>query len=227
MEAINTMNDQIKIMLVEDNQEYSEVIKLAISRRDGMELTAAFTTAEIALRSLRSEEYISPHIILLDLRLPGMGGLEALPYFKEMTPEAKIIILSQSDAESDISEAISKGASGYLLKSSTIAQIKDGIRAVAEGGVILDPTVAKFVLQEYKSNRPILSVNKALSNRELEVLGLLAEGKVKKEIGDTLSISYGTVDTHIRRVYQKLDVNNAAGAVSMAFRMGILLASEE
>ena len=220
------MKNNIKIMLVEDNKEYSEVIKLAISRRDEMEITEAFITAEIALRSLRSEEYVSPDIILLDLRLPGMSGLKALPLFREAIPEAKIIILSQSDAEADVFSAISLGASGYLLKSSTISQIKDGIQAVAEGGASLDPTVAKYVLQNFKSQYSSSKSDPSLSARELEVLELLGDGLLKKEIGDKLSISYATVDTHIRRIYQKLHVNNAAGAINTAFRMGILSPSD-
>lgn len=220
------MKNNIKIMLVEDNQEYSEVIKLAISRSDEMELTQSFITAEIALRSLQAKEQ-SPDIILLDLRLPGMSGLEALPFFRKAISEAKIIILSQSGAEADVISAISNGASGYLLKSSTIAQIKDGIQAVAEGGASLGPTVAKYVLQNYQSNQPSLTIHKTLSIREQEILEFIAKGMLKKQIGVTLNISYSTVDSHIRRIYQKLDANNAAGAITKAFRMGILSLSDE
>lgn len=215
------MEKPIKVMLVEDNREYRDVIDLALSRDQDLELMSEFVTAEIALRSVQGNQPKLPDVVLLDLRLPGMGGLEALPYFIESIPNAKVIILTQSDKEEDVLKAISLGAAGYLLKSSTINEIKDGIRLVAAGGASLDHAVAKFVLNTLKAKLPQEEIAAALSERELEVLVLLSDGLVKKEICDQLGIGYATVDTHVRHIYEKLNVRNAPSAVSKAFRLGL------
>lgn len=216
------MNRPISLMLVEDNREYREVIRLAIKRDEGIELNSEFGTAEIALRSVQDASVGEhPDIVLLDLRLPGMGGLDALPYFKRILPDAKIIILTQSDKEADVLRAIALGAAGYLLKSSTVTQIKEGIQTVVDGGASLDPGVAKFLLKSLQSRLPKVEIDKVLSERELEILGLLGEGLVKKEIGEKLGISYPTVDSHVRHIYEKLNVRNAPSAISAAHRLGI------
>ncbi|MDQ8207359.1 response regulator transcription factor [Coraliomargarita sp. SDUM461003] len=215
------MKEPIKIMLVEDNREYRDVIDLAMSREEDLELVSEFVTAEIALRSVQGNAPKLPDVVLLDLRLPGMSGLEVLPYFTQAMPRAKVIILTQSDSEEDVLKAISLGASGYLLKSSTITEIKDGIRLVVNGGASLDPSVAKFVLKTLQAKLPTEELNAALSGREQEVLVLISEGLMKKEICDRLGIGYATVDTHVRHIYEKLDVKNAPAAVTKAFRLGL------
>ncbi|NNC88566.1 MAG: response regulator transcription factor [Akkermansiaceae bacterium] len=216
------MSNPVTVMLVEDNREYREVIRLALRRDENIELASEFGTAEIALRSLQDRSQSgAPDIILLDLRLPGMTGLEALPEFAKVLPEARIIILTQSDSEADVLRAIALGAAGYLLKSSTVAEIKDGIRTVIDGGASLDPGVAKFLLKTLQSRLPKAEAEKVLSEREVEILILLGEGLVKKEIGDRLGISYPTVDSHVRHIYEKLDVHNAPSAISAAHRLGI------
>ncbi len=210
-------------MLVEDNPEYRHVIEIALKRDPGMELVSKIGTAERALAVLQDmSTRTPPDLILLDLNLPGMNGLEAIPLFKEYAPETEIIILTQSDKEADILCAISQGISGYLLKSATIKEIKDGIQTVMDGGSSLDPNVARFILNTAKTKLSKQAQGKSLSNRELEILTLLAEGLVKKEIAARLSISSHTVITHIRRIYEKLNATNAPSAVNKAYRMGIL-----
>lgn len=138
-----------------------------------------YGTAEIALRSLQSLSAPCPDIILLDLRLPGMSGLDSLRYFPEYASEAKVVILTQSDQEADVLRAILLGASGYLLKSARVKEIVDGIRLVHGGGATLDPSVAKFLLQNLQSRLPRENLDIGLSDRELEILKLLSEGLVK------------------------------------------------
>lgn len=215
------MKKTIQIMLVEDNREYRDVIDLALSRDEDLELMCEFVTAEIALRSVQGNAPKLPDVVLLDLRLPGMGGLEALPHFVQSMPNAKVVILSQSDNEADVLKAISLGAAGYLLKSSTITEIKDGIRLVSKGGASLDPSIAKLVLNTLKAKLPQEELQAALSEREQEVLVLLSEGLLKKEICEQLGIGYATVDTHVRHIYEKLNVRNAPAAVTKAFRLGL------
>ena len=208
-------------MLVEDNKDYREVVNLAIEEEEDLEILDQYGTTEIALRDLQSLEKPRPNIILLDLRLPGMGGLDSIRYFKEYAPKAKIVILTQSDQEADVLRAILLGASGYLLKSARVKEIVDGIRLVHRGGATLDPSVAKFLLQNLQSRLPQENLDIGLSDREMEILKLLSEGLVKKQIAQKLSIGYATVDTHVGHIYEKLHVNNAPSAVGKAYKLGL------
>ena len=215
------MNSKIRIVLVEDNKEYSEVIRLVLEGLSDMELTGQFGTSEFALRTLRAASPPAPNIILLDLRLPGRSGLDSLSDFRHCVPDAKIIVLTQSDREQDILRAISLGASGYLLKSAKLDQITSAIRTVATGGSSLGSDVARFILEALQSKFSKDVEEPFLTERELEILSLLADGLVKKEIAKRLDIGYTTVDTHVGRIYTKLDVTNAPSAVHKAHLLRI------
>jgi DNA-binding NarL/FixJ family response regulator len=139
----------IRIMVVEDNVDYRTVIALAIDDAPDMKLIGLFGTTEIALRTLETtRESEKPDILLLDLRLPGISGLDAIPLIHVAAPATRIIILSQSDEPSDIVRAISAGVSGYLLKSARLKEITEAIRTVSQGGGSLDKNVAQFILQK-------------------------------------------------------------------------------
>ncbi len=212
-----------RVMLIEDNAEYREVIKLALEDHPEIELTQCHGTAETALRSLYTTSAAArPQLILLDLNLPGMSGLEALPRFRRELPATRIMILTQSDSEADVLRAISRGASGYLLKSASLQQITDGIRDVMDDGASLDKGVAQFILHTLQQKLPKKDLKNLLSERELEVLTLISEGLVKKEIADQLKIGYTTVDTHVGHIYEKLGVRNAPAAVAKAFKLGLI-----
>lgn len=215
------MNKTIRIMLVEDNRAYRTVIEHALEVEADIELVSQFGTPEIALRSLEDRNAPAPDLILLDLRLPGMDGLEALPWFHSALPKAKVIILTQSDSEADILKAIKLGAAGYLLKSSRADQLTDGIRNVMAGGASLDSGVARLVLDTLQTTIPHNKPQALLSKRQLEILTLLAEGLAKKEIADRLKISYSTVDTHVANIYEKLEAVNAPAAVNRAHKLGL------
>ena len=210
-------------MLVEDNRDYRSVIEHALEVEPDIELVSQFSTPEIALRSLEDHKTRKvADLILLDLRLPGMDGLEALPWFLKALPDAKVIILTQSDAEADVLQAIKLGAAGYLLKSTRADQLIDGIRNVMSGGASLEAGVARLIIETLQTKLPDNKPEQLLSKRELEILTLLAEGLVKKEICNQLKISYSTVDTHVAHIYNKLDTSNAPAAISKAYRKGIL-----
>jgi DNA-binding NarL/FixJ family response regulator len=216
------MKKNIRIMLVEDNRDYRSVIEHALEVEPDIELVSQFGTPEIALRSLEQRDGNLPDLILLDLRLPGMDGLEALPWFQKALPDAKVIILTQSDAEADVLKAIKLGASGYLLKSSRANQLTDGIRSVMAGGASLETGVARVIIETLQTKLPDSEPKELLSKREFEILTLLAEGLVKKKICEQLNLSYSTVDTHVAHIYNKLNASNAPAAVSQAYRKGIL-----
>lgn len=212
-----------QIMLVEDHAAYREVIARILKREASMELSSEFSSAEFALRELEnSKDKKKPDLILLDLNLSGMSGLEAIPWFKQYSPDSKIIILTQSDASADILKAIQAGAAGYLLKSSRADQISEGLRTVLDGGAVLDTKLAHFILDTMKSKLPKETLPIALSEREMEILKLIADGMAKKVIAAELGIRETTIIYHTKHIYQKLDAVNAPAAISKAYRAGIL-----
>jgi hypothetical protein len=214
----------LNILLIEDSPQYRRVIELGLSRDPQFKLLLATGTAERALDVLSriGEGEDHPDLILLDLNLPGMSGLAAIPRLLETAPTVKILVLTQSNKEADVVAAITAGASGYLLKSADIKQVKESIQIVLEGGAALDTKVAHCILQTFRERHPVTEKAHHISDRELEILKLLAEGLVKKEIAERLQISSFTVAAHVRNIYTKLQVVNAPAAVTQAFRKGLL-----
>ncbi|MDF7825988.1 response regulator transcription factor [Pontiellaceae bacterium B12227] len=214
------MKRKINVMLVEDHPEYRESVELVLSTTEDIVLAHQFGTADQGLHFLEQDLPDNiPDIMLLDLNLPGLNGIEALPLLKKLSPKTPIIVLTQSDRESDVLAAISAGASGYLLKASTGDQLIAGIRTVLKGGAPIDPKVARYMLN-ILCDEP-RNTDNTLSERELSVLTLLGEGLVKKEIAARLDISTHTVDNYMRRIYEKLQVPNAAAAISKAYKVGL------
>lgn len=219
----------IKIMIIEDNTAYRKAIKLALTKTDNMEVCQEFGTAAIALQKLSKlkskkteKEKDLPELILLDLNLPGTSGLDALPQIKSYLPKAKVIILTQSDMQQDVLRAIELGASGYLLKSSSIPTLLEGIQTVHNGGATLDSGLASLIISSLKKNKSDKTPTVELSKREIEVINLIAEGLVQKQIAEHLGISVHTVNEYIANIYKKLNVHNAPAAVAKAYKSGIL-----
>ncbi len=216
------MKKLIRITIVEDHRGYRDTIAIALEQHDRMKLENEFGTAEIALRALQNTDSSQqPDIILLDLNLPGMSGLEALPWIKQYAPKSEVIILTQSGNAADVSRAISEGAAGYLLKSATFKEIMEGIETVMEGGATLDPEVARYIINLLQGQSMPTPPERTLSERELEVLELIGEGFAKKEIASQLKISVTTVAYHVQHIYQKLEVPNAPAAINRAHRLGL------
>jgi len=150
-----------------------------------------------------------------------MDGLDALPHFLSAAPQAKIIVLTQSDNEADVLRAISLGASGYLLKSATANEIIEGIRTVMAGGAALDAGVARFLLHALRTRSQKVQSELLLTARQMEILTLLGEGLLKKEIAERLNLSFATVDEHIGCIYTRLGVHNAPAAINKAHLLGL------
>ena len=218
------MSEPINIILVEDHLGYRTTLIRALKQAAQIKHIHEYSTAEVALRELEkipSDQ--TPDLLLLDLNLPGMSGLQSIQWFRKYAPKLNIIVLTQSSVEGDILEAMAAGASGYLLKSATISQITDAIESVQSGGASIDPKIAKYILKhlnEHTSHK--VTLVKPLSERELQILTLLANGNARKEISSQLNISLNTVAYHIDHIYEKLNVENAPAAIAQGFRSGLL-----
>jgi DNA-binding NarL/FixJ family response regulator len=206
------------IWLVEDNAIFANSVRRVVEGFDDMECTGCFNSVEQAFEALSTAA--PPQVILLDVQLPGLDGISALATFRARAPQARVIILTVFDDADKIFRAVCAGASGYVLKSAGIAAIGDAIRQVIQGGAPMTPAVARKVLDAFATIDPTPSEENDynLTPREREILRLLADGLVKKEIGDAIGISGHTVSTHLQRVYEKLHVSTNTGAVAKALR---------
>ncbi|CAA6676327.1 MULTISPECIES: response regulator transcription factor [unclassified Lentimonas] len=217
------MQNNIHIMLIEDNVAYRKGIACALDDESDITLTSQFGTAEIALRTLQNATGVDvPDLILLDLNLPSMSGLDSITWIKQYSPNTKILILTQSNMEADILCAIQRGADGYLLKSTSVEDLITGIHEVMNGGASIDPGLARVILNTLKKKLPTSTTTITLSQREHEVLALIGDGLLKKQVADQLDVSQRTIATHLEHIYKKLQVQNAPSAISKAYKLGIL-----
>lgn len=216
------MKNDTEIWLVEDNEIFATGVQRAIDRMEGMKCGGKYKSVEQAFAALESGK--KPNVILLDVQLPGMDGISALSHFKKMAPSVLCVILTVFDDADKIFRAVCAGASGYILKSSSANQIAEAITQVMDGGAPMTPEVARKVLDVFSANAREVGTEDVAENdydvtpRQLDILRLMADGLVKKEIADALGISVNTVSTHMQRVYEKLHVTTNTGAVAKALR---------
>ena len=212
----------IRVWLVEDNAMFSMGVHRVVNSLEGMVCDGNFTTVEAAFAALGAA--VPPDVILLDVQLPGMDGINALAVFRELAPDARIVILTVFDDADKIFRAVCAGASGYVLKSAGIDQIGQTIEQVMTGGAPMTPEVARKVLDAFATMEPGQKCldDYDLTLREREILRLMADGLLKKEIAEHLNLSVHTVSTHLRRVYGKLHVQTNTGAVAKALREKII-----
>jgi DNA-binding NarL/FixJ family response regulator len=205
----------INVWLVEDNETYRGAIARTLDHASGLRCTGAFGSCEDALLRLRDDH--PPEVILLDIGLPGLSGLDGIQQFKALSPAIHIIILTVFEDTDKIFRAICAGASGYLLKASPADKIAQAIREVLGGGAPMTPQIARSVLNLF-ARMAGPPPEQGLSQREKETLEFLVQGLTTKEIADRLQLSIHTVDTHLRNIYRKLHVHSRAGAVAKAFQ---------
>lgn len=210
----------VKVWLIEDNGPYRRTVSRLINKLEGMTCAGEFGSAEECFRKIIAGERAD--IILLDVGLPGMNGLDAIRHIRREVPECRIVILSAFEDDDKIMRAICAGASGYLLKSADQATITAAIQDVLTGGAPINPRIAKRVLELFADMAPPEGKDYGLTPRERQILERMVDGRIKKEIASDLDMNYHTVDAHIRSIYSKLEVHTRAGAVAKALKENLL-----
>jgi len=207
------------IWLVEDHSAFRKAIERALNSPAGGHSARGFDHCEDALSALKKEE--APDVILLDVGLPGMSGIEGIPLLKEHAPEACILILTVFEDDEKIFNAICAGASGYLLKNEPLSTVKSAISQAIAGGAPMTPRIASRVLSMFSKMAPSKH-DYGLNERETSVLKLMVDGLAKKQIASGLQLNPHTLDYVMRCLYKKLHVQCQSSAVSLAVKHGIV-----
>jgi DNA-binding NarL/FixJ family response regulator len=204
---------KIAVSIIEDDSQARQILSDWIRRAEGFELLSEHGSAEAALLKLPHEK---PAVVLTDINLPGMNGIEAVRKLKSALPDTQFVMLTVYEDADHIFHALTAGASGYLLKQTPRGELLGALRQVHSGGSPMTSNIARKVVQSFQQHRAAPSFSEAedLSPREREVLDLLARGYLYKEIAESLAISLPTVNTYIRRIYEKLHVRSRAQAVA-------------
>jgi DNA-binding NarL/FixJ family response regulator len=214
--------EPIKILVVDDHEVVRDGISVMMGRQQGF---AVVGEASNGLEAIEKVQDLHPDIVLMDLRMPQMNGVDAMRRIHAEDFEVKFIVLTTYDSDEYIFDAIEAGAKGYLLKDASREELFQAVRAVHRGESLIEPGVAAKILDRLaqlsrRSNQP--SVAELLSDRETEVLQLMASGSPNKAIAAALSISESTVKTHVANIFQKLEVNQRTEAVTKAMSLGII-----
>ncbi len=209
----------LSVWLIEDNQNFRSTLARVVNGMAGMKCSQQFSNAEDALEALDAGGV--PDVVLLDVGLPGLNGIDAIKQIKSISPTTRIIMLTVFDDHEKVFNAVCAGASGYLLKPSNTATIVRSIKEAISGGAPMTPQVAKSVL-DMLSGRTAPKPVQILTNREQSVLRLMAQGQGMKGIAEELDLSYHTVDSHLRNIYAKLHVHTSTAAVAKAVKDGLL-----
>ncbi len=210
--------EQISVVIVEDDKLIREGIAELLNSTPGFKLNAVFENCEIALKEMHKD---LPDVILMDISMPGMNGIECVKKITSNNSDIKIIMLTVYEEEQKIFDSLRAGASGYILKRSSLKEILSSIKDVVSGGGPMSPVIAKKVLNYFNFlDKKKSEIN--LTNREAEILKELVGGHSYKKISEILFISLDTVRSHIKNIYQKLHVNSKTEAVAKALKENLL-----
>lgn len=207
------------LWIVEDHAAFRRTLVRVLNAEPDLQCSRDFDSCEKLLAELAKPDV--PDLILLDVGLPGMSGLEGIRLIKERAPKALVVILTVFEDDEKVFQAICAGAAGYLLKTGSGADIIQAVRDALAGGSPMNPRIARRVLEMFSKFAPKQN-DYGLSEREKEILQLMTTGLIKKEIADRLTLSVHTVDTYLRRIYEKLAVNTRTGAVAKALKEGLV-----
>ncbi|MFN0062573.1 MAG: response regulator [Myxococcaceae bacterium] len=230
----DTAQSKIRVFVVEDQAKILKNQLKVLETTEEIEIVGTALSGESALEELAK---LAPDVLLLDLGLPRMDGIEVTRRVKQLYPKVEVLIFTIFDEEEKVLAAIQAGASGYLLKGAPAEKMVEAIRDVASGGTVIQPTLARRLLHHFRApdasgestttdpevnTTPQGSPTKQLSEREREILQLVAKGASNSEAAKLLNISKATIRTHLEHIYRKLDVNNRVEAVTEGIRQGIV-----
>lgn len=211
MNSYPQQSEKISVLIVDDHALFRTGVATVINKQRDMTVIAQAGDAEIGIRLFA--EHV-PDVALIDVRIPGMDGVEMIENLRQKFPAAKLIILTTYDTDEDIERALRAGAKGFLLKDATSAELVDAIRAVQQGRTVVAPSVATKLAE--RVTQP------ALTAREMSVLRLVVNGKANKEIANDLFISEGTVKIHLTHLFEKLEVASRTEAIALAIKRGLV-----
>ena len=208
----------IRIVIVEDNRTIRDGLTVLMNATDGLNCVAGYRDCESMLENIKGD---NPDLMLMDIGLPGMSGIEGIKQVKELFPEMVILVLSVYEDDENIFDAICAGASGYLIKKTPPAQLIEAIKEAHAGGSPMTSHIARRVVNFFQENLRLSEDSDIdLSEREKQILSNLAKGQSYKMIADTIYISIDTVRYHIRNIYKKMHVHSQSEAVAKALRKG-------
>ena len=222
-------NERLRVMVVDDHALFRRGLEMVLSAEDDLMLVGEASDGEEAVEKAQE---LMPDVVLMDVRMPKRSGIEAAGHIRELLPHCKILMLTISDEESDLYDAIKAGAAGYLLKEIPIEEVADAIRSVWAGQSRISPSMASKLLTEFAAiskeadERPQMPAPK-LTDREMEVLRLMAEGMNNKDIAKELYISENTVKNHVRNILDKLHMRSRMEAVIYAVKENLVGSDRE
>jgi DNA-binding NarL/FixJ family response regulator len=217
-------SDAIRVLICDDHALFRRGLVMVLESEAGVEVVGE---AEDGDEAIRKAEELAPDVVLMDVRMPRVTGIEATRAIAAVDPSAKILMLTVSDEEDDLYDAVKAGATGYLLKEISIEEVADAIRAVVSGQSLISPSMASKLLTEFtnlarKADEKQAVPTPRLTDRELQVLKLVAQGMSNREIAGELYISENTVKNHVRNILEKLHLHSRMEAVVYAVREKLL-----
>lgn len=207
--------ENINVAIIEDDKIIHQSLVKSIEMYPALNLAWDAYSVEEALDMITSNEKPVPDVILLDIGLPGMTGLEGLPYIKKSLDKSDIIMLTTYDESEIIFKALCSGACSYISKKTSLKVIMDSIFTVYRGGSYMSPTIARKIAEHFSPLKADITKKTVLTNRQLEIVKLLSEGLSYKMIANSMSISIDTVRSHIKKIYKVLEVNNKIAVIDM------------
>src|SRR5262245_17708729 len=205
----------LKVAIVEDDQRWRTNVERLLRETEGLECVGSYKTGEDAVRDLPKQ---NPQVVLMDINLPGMSGVEYTRQLRGLLPSVQIVMLTVYDDSDRIFQALEMGASGYLLKRASADEILQAIQDVHRGGAPMSAYIARKVVQSFQRQAPTARPDEVLSKRESEVLGYVARGYSDKEVADALGLTPATVRSYLKNIYGKLHVHSRTQAILKAIK---------
>ena len=217
----NPPKQKINVWIIDDNKSYCILLSESLNENKKIKCERYFHSVYSALDALHRARR-QPSAILLDIKMPRMSGLDGIKLIREASPFTRIIMLTSYEEEREIQSALDQGANGYLLKNSTAGDIIRAVENALMGGVPLDPMITKKIMSMLLSPKKEKKVNYRLSKREKEIVGFISKGFTTDKIAKKLYLSYYTIDTHLKNIYQKLNVHSRHTLVVKAYSDGLI-----